>query len=430
MLELSNKILWAIATSLLILSSIYFTKMLKFIQFKFKEMFKDLKNNNKKGITPFETLMLTLGGKIGVGSIAGIALGIYVGGIGSILWVWIITILSAILAYAETVLGVIYRERDINGLYVGGPSYYIKNGLGFKKLAILYSIIIIVSYIGGFLAIQANTITKSINTIITINPIIVGLIIILITAISILGGIKGIAKVSGKLVPFMSILYIFIVTIVIFINVDKVPNMILNIIKSGLNFKSLSGGLLTSIIVGIQRGIFSSEAGLGTAAIIASSSNTQVPSKQGYVQILGVYITGLFICTSTAFIILLSPYQSLILDDINGIEIINFAFNYHFGNIGNILLFVFIFLFSFSTIITGYYYGEVSLNFLFKKINKMGITIFKIITLIFLFLGSIMSAKILWNLVDSFVAILVIINVYALLSLDKIVIDETNCYKT
>ncbi len=430
MLVLTNKILWAIATSLLILSSIYYTYKLRFIQFDFKEIFRNLKDKSTgSGLTTLETLMMTLGGKIGVGSIAGIALGIYIGGVGSILWLWIITILSSVLAYAETVLGVIYRKKD-DKLNKGGPSYYITNGLGLKKLGIIYSIIIIISYIGGFLGIQANTIAKSVNAIISINPMIVGMVIIIITGLCIIGGAKEIAKVSSKLVPIMSLLYMLVVLYVVVINIDKVPGIIVSIVKSGLNFKAVHGGIITTIIVGIQRGIFSSEAGVGTAAILSASSNTKIPSKQGYVQILGVYITGLLICTATCFLILLSPYQSLILDDINGIEIISLAFTYHFGQIGNMILFVFIFLFSFSTILTGYYYGEASLNFLVSKISSKKLLLFKMIVLFLLFIGSIAPANLLWNIIDSFVAILSIINIYALLNLVEVVVLETDCYKS
>lgn len=428
MLDFTNKIIWAIATVLIVFSSLYFSCKLKFLQFNVKEMFSSFFSNSKnEKIKPFNVLMITLAGRIGVGSIAGIALCIYIGGIGSIFWLWVMTIFSAILAYSETVLGLLYKERDGN-FYKGGPSYYIKNGLGNKKLGGFYAILIIISYIGGFLSIQTNTITKSLNQIVNINPYLIGIIIVIVTAMIIFGGISKISTATSKIVPVMGIFYLIITFYIIFVNLELLPNIFISILKEAFNFKSFTTGFLTSFIVGIQRGIFSNEAGLGTGSIASSISDID-PIKQGYIQILGVYITSLVICTSTAIIILTSNYLEPVFTDLNGIELTGFAFSYHLGYVGNIFIFIIILLFSFSTILTGYYYGESSLKYFFTKIKTKCLIILKIFTLIILFLGCIISSNLLWKFIDILVAALAIINIYAVFSLKHDVINETNCSK-
>lgn len=416
------KILWAVATSFILLAGIYFTKLLHFKQLNvllLSKVFHRKKKKNKNEMSQFDTLMLTLAGRIGVGSIAGIALGIYIGGIGSLFWVWITTFIVAILAYVETFLGVKYRECDSNGHYLGGPSYYIKNGLKNKKLSYFYAILILVCYIGGFLGIQANTITKSLLEMISLSKYLVSIVLVIITAICIFGGISVISKITSKLVPIMTILYLFLFGYIVCVYNTQMLNIILNIIKDAFNIKSFFGGFLSTCIIGLQRGIFSSEAGLGTGSIAASTSDYGNICEQGHLQIIGVYITSLLICTATAFFILTTDYTNVSFGDINGIEIMQYAFVYHFGSFGGILLFIFIFLFASSTILTGYYYGESALKFILGKNNTKIIFTLKCITLLVIYIGSIISPTILWNITDLLVALLAIINIYALIKLRK-----------
>lgn len=430
MIDIINKILWAIATVFIVVYSLYYTFYLSFIQFDFKKMIKEVlkKNEQEKGLTPFQALMMTLGGRIGVGSIAGVALAIYIGGVGSLFWLFTISFFTAILAFAETVLGIKYRKYDGN-LYKGGPSYYIRKGLGNKRLGSIYAIIIIISYIGGFLGIQANTIVKSLGDIILVPNYIIGIVLVFITSFIIFGGIKKIADVASKMVPFMCVFYLLIAIYVFIVNINIVPNILLDIMKSAFNFESFFGGFIATFIVGIQRGIFSNEAGLGTGSIAASTSGGITAASQGYIQMLGIYITSFIICGATAIIILTSNYHQFLFEDINGIEIASHAFKYHLGSSGNIVLFIFILLFSFSTILTGYYYGESSLKYFFDKINNIYLILLKIITLIILFIGSIMSSTFLWALVDILAAVMAIINLYALVKLKKEVKNELIYYK-
>lgn len=430
MIDILNRILWAIATGLILFSSVYFTLKLKFLQFNIKEILYNLfkKNDNSSGISPVKTLMLALAGRIGVGSIAGVALAIYLGGVGSIFWMWVIGIISSINAFSETVLGIIYKEKDQGDVFKGGPSYYIKKGLNNVKLGNIYAIFILVSYIGGFISIQSNTIAKSLAEIVEIDSSIIGIIICLSTALIIFGGIKKIANFTGKLVPFMTLFYLLVAVYIIICNIGMIPKVFSEIIIGAFNFNSFLFGFLPVFIIGIQRGIFSNEAGLGTGSIASSITNENNPASQGYVQMAGIYITTLIICTATAIIILTSNYQQLILGDVNGIEITQYAFNYHLGQFGGVILFLFILLFAFSTILTGYYYGESSLKYFHKNLKTIHLFILKLVTLIVLFLGSIISSTFLWKIVDIFVAILAIVNIYALLSLRKDVKHELDYY--
>ncbi len=418
MLKIIDSILWSIATILMVYSGIYFTYKLKFVQFNFKEMFKNIIKKEDNSISPFESLMMVLGGRIGVGSIAGIALAIYLGGIGSIFWMWIIGFISAANSFSETTLGVKYQEKDKN-LYKGGPSYYIKNGLNNKKLGRFYALIIVISQVFCFLSIQANTITNSIN----INPIISGLVITLVSFIIINKSTKQLFKISSKLVPIMTLIYIIASIFIIICNIDQIPNLLKSIISEAFNFKSLGFGVLSSFIVGIQRGIFSNEAGLGTGAIAASTVKTAFSVSQGYVQILGIYITTFLICTATALVILTSNINFLG-NNLNGIEITQNAFIYHLGNVGNVIVIISIVLFAFSTILAGFYDAESNLKYLTNKTSYL-----KLIICFVLFISSIIPAKTIWEIVNILTALLAITNIYALIKLKKDIIFELRRYK-
>lgn len=430
MLIIISKILWAVATSFILVSGLYFTFKLRFIQFDFKNMFKSLfsKENKNEEISPIQTFLLSLGGRIGVGSIAGIALSIYIGGIGTVFWMWITSLLLISNSFVETILGNIYKRKMQDGSYNGGPSYYLSYGLGKKKLGILYSIIILISYIGGFLGIQANTITKSFNEVYSINPVIIGTVICFITFFIIFGGLKKIIDASTKLVPIMAIIYLGMSFFIIITQINKVPSIINLIITEAFNFESFIFGFLPTFIIGLQRGIFSNEAGLGTGSIASSATTDHNSIRQGYIQMAGIYIS-ILICTVTVFVLLLSDYEISNLTNINGIELVQKAFLFHFGKTGIYTILISIILFSFSTIIAGYYYGENALTFLMQKTSKKALLILKIVTILIVFIGAVMSSKLLWDLVDMMVAILSILNIYALLSLRKEIGYELDCQK-
>lgn len=409
-----SNILWILVIFLIIFISFSFTFKFRGIQFRIIKMIKELfRNNSKNEINSFKTLMLTLAGKIGVGSIAGVAMAIYISGPGTLFWLWFISLLSIPIVYAETYLGIKYREKNSNNEYCGGPAYYIKNGLKNNKLGMIYSIVIIITYIIGFVGIQSNTITKSLISIINIKPIIIGIILCIITSFIIFGGLKKIIDTTSKIVPIMTIMYIFLGLFVIIKNIDIIPSIFKIIIDSAFDYKSFGVGFITMIIIGIQRGIFSNEAGIGTGSIAASVNQDNNIVSSSYIQMLGVYITSFLICTITGLMVIISNYGILNISDPNGIEIALFSFNYHFGNIGNILLVILILLFAFSTILSAYYYGEVSLN----NFKKKNINILRFLLIMMVLLGTIFSSTYIWMFIDINVSILALINLYAIYKL-------------
>jgi len=361
---------------------------------------------------------MTLAAQIGVGSIAGVSLAIYLGGPGTIFWMWVSGIIASVNSLVESMLGVLYQEKDYNKVYKGGPSYYIKKGLKSSKLAMLYAVIIILAYIIGFITIQSNTIVNVTSS--YIDKYIILAILCITSGYIILKDVKCIAKFSSIIVPIMGIIYILFGLYVFSNNINILGNILMIIIKSAFNLKTGIIGFITSIVLGIQRGIFACESGIGTSAISSATTNEK-PKKEGIIQALGVHFTILVICTITSFIILCSDYQVLDIINPNGIEITSYAFTYHAGNVGNIILIIITILFAYSTIISGYYYGESNLKYIFNNISNKKLNIFKFITLILLFIGGIISPTIIWNFVDTLVAFLAIINIYSIYNLFKYV---------
>ena len=423
-MEMVNNFLWSMCLVLLILSGLYFSFKLRFLHLNLFKIFKSLKGNkDKNGITPFESLMISLGGCIGVGSLAGIALAIFKGGVGTIFWILLSCLIIAPISIIENSLALIYHEKTNEG-YVGGPAYYIKNGLGFKKISLLYAIIIALAYLFGFLTIQSNTIAKSITVFYNIPSILIGIIIAFFSFIIIRKGLKGIANFSKYFVPLMALIYLDVTVFIIVKNINLIPNVFEMIIKEAFNTTSLKYGILSSIIIGIERGIFASEVGTGTSAIASGSSNLKNPIQQGLVGVVGVYFTTFIICLGTALIILTSNYNPDSYTVVNGIEITLNALTYHLGLFGNIVLYFCLIAFSFSTIISGYFYVESNLKFIFPKLSKNLILILKLFTCLLLGIAPIINPDFIWSISDLLVALLIIINVNCLLNLKNNVIME------
>jgi len=378
MYNIITSILWSVAILFLIGGGLYFTFYLRGIQFRFSKMFESFKHEKQEKISPFKSLTMALAARIGVGSLAGIALALYLGGPGSIFWIWISSIITSVNSFSESVLGIVYREKD-DDVYKGGPAFYIDKGLGKKSLAKFYAFLIMIAYIIGFMTIQANTITVSLSSYVNISPLIIGIILASFSAYSILGGVKGIVKLTSLLVPIMGGLYLLVGSYIIFKNLSIMPDILLSIIDGAFNIKSFGVGVLSSFVIGIQRGVFSTEAGLGSGAIASSTTDDDSSIKTGLVQVLGIYFVSFVICTSTAFIIMTSDYLSVDFKNINGIEITQYALSYHLGNFGVLILVISIILFAFSTIVAGYYYGESNLKYLKKNITKNQILLLKLL---------------------------------------------------
>ena len=401
-------IIWYGTSILIIYSGIKYSFKYRFIQFRIKEFIYSLKSKSKNDVSPLSSLSMSLAAKIGVGSLSGVALALYFGGIGSIFWMCIISMIVSINTYVECILGIKYREK-IGKSFVGGPSFYIKKCLNNKYLSILYGILIIVTYSGLFLSIQSNTIV-SVLTLFDINITLIVIILSLVTFIIIKSG-KNIFSVNSILVPVMLLFYLGL-GIYVIANSNNIIYIFKVMLREAFNLKSI----IPVFLVGMQRAIFISESGLGTSAISASACDND-SSKQGMLEVLGIHVTTFLVCFITFLIIVTSNYYLVDFGNINGIEIVMYAFNYHFGNMGKIILSIITILFAFSTIISGYFFGENNVrNF---TNNKKVINIFKLVVILVVFISGYVSPNILWNLTDCFIAILAIINISSILKIVK-----------
>ena len=418
-LEYFNKIIWIIAISLILLNSVYYSIVLKFPQFRLLKILKSLKTKKQKGnISPLDTLIMTLSSKIGVGSLAGIAVAIAYGGLGSIFWIWISSFFLAIITYLENSLAIIYQNKTTPP--ESGPFYYLKKGLNSKNLSIIYSILIIITYIFLFSSIQTNTIVTLTTELFNIDKIILSLVITIAAGIIIIKGIKTISSICNKIFPLMMLLFLILGLIIIIQNIELLPTLFISIITEALNKESLSSGIIYTIIISLQKTIFANESGAGTSAIISGTTINNNYKLQGNLGIVQTYFINFIVLTITAIIIGLTDFQNISI--INGIELTKYAFSYHLSTFGELSLLVILFLFSFSTIITVYYYGESSLKFLSKKSKNL--KILKICTLLSLFFGGLIKANIIWNFIDIFLGLLTIINMYAISKLKPVLVPK------
>lgn len=412
-------IIWSyLAIPILLFVSLIFTFYFQGVQFRFKKMIQCLtKKSSNSSVSSFQSFTMALAARVGVGSLAGVALGIYIGGPGSVFWMWISALITAAASFVESTLAQLYKKRD-GDIYIGGPAYYIEYGMHQKGFAVIYAFIIVLTYTFGFSAIQANTIATSFRDVLSIPPLLTGVGLALITSMIIFGGASTIAKMTSKIVPIMALFYIGIGLFVMITHFDYIPTFFMTIFQDAFQPSPLIGGtVMYTIIIGIKRGVFSNEAGMGSGAHAAAVTNSDNPTDQGYIQSFGVYVTTLFICTITAFLIMVTNAVEVGTTHSNGIELTQYALTELFGPIGGIILAISIFFFAFSTILTGYFYGECNVKYLCK--NEKILYPVRVIVLIVILISSIGSASLIWSLVDLGVALTATINVMALCYLAK-----------
>ncbi|MBS3203130.1 alanine:cation symporter family protein [Turicibacter bilis] len=412
-------IIWSyLAIPILLFVSLIFTFYFQGVQFRFKKMIQCLtKKSSNSSVSSFQSFTMALAARVGVGSLAGVALGIYIGGPGSVFWMWISALITAAASFVESTLAQLYKKRD-GDIYIGGPAYYIEYGMHQKGFAVIYAFIIVLTYTFGFSAIQANTIATSFRDVLSIPPLLTGVGLALITSMIIFGGASTIAKMTSKIVPIMALFYIGIGLFVMITHFDYIPTFFMTIFQDAFQPSPLIGGtVMYTIIIGIKRGVFSNEAGMGSGAHAAAVTNSDNATDQGYIQSFGVYVTTLFICTITAFLIMVTNAVEVGTTHSNGIELTQYALTELFGPIGGVILAISIFFFAFSTILTGYFYGECNVKYLCK--NEKILYPVRVIVLIVILISSIGSASLIWSLVDLGVALTATINVMALCYLAK-----------
>ena len=417
-----NEVLWSkILIVMLISLGLYFTVRTNFVQFRyFKEMFRLLgdgaKGEKKEGsVSSFQAFCISTASRVGTGNIAGIAMAIVAGGPGSVFWMWLIALIGAASSFVESTLAQIYKVKDKEG-FRGGPAYYIEQGLKNKKMGILFSVLITMCFGFIFNAVQSNTVTAAMNNAFGLNKLLIGVVLSIVTAIVIFGGVHRIAKVSEVIVPIFAVLYILVSLFVVVTNITEIPGIIKTIFESAFGFRQVTVGTFGGmILVGIKRGLFSNEAGMGSAPNAAATADTSHPVKQGLIQTLGVFTDTIVICSCTAFMILLySDYASAGLE---GIELTQAALSSQIGPIGNVFIAVCILLFAFSSIVGNYYYGESNIEFMSD--NKTVLNVFRGIVVAMVLFGSMAKVQLVWDLADVFMGLMAIINLTAIALLGK-----------
>ena len=417
----SNNLLWSyILVVMLVGLGIWFTLRIKFAQLSMiGEMCRLLKEGtNKEGgqISSFQAFCISTASRVGVGNIAGIAIAIMLGGPGAIFWMWVIALLGAASGFVESTLAQIYKVRDpLTGGFRGGPAYYIKYCLGNSKAAALFAILISVTFGLCFNSVQSNTITLSLNAAYGFDRAYVGLVLTVISAVVIFGGIKRIAALSSWLVPVMATTYLFMAIIVIIMNITEVPGMIMDIVSKAFAPDAAVGGISAAILTGAKRGLFSNEAGMGSVPNAAATANVSHPVKQGLVQALGVFVDTMLVCTASACIVML--FDGYAESGKTGIELVQLALNDHLGGIAGMLITVMVFMFAFSSIAGNYYYGESNIQFFSEK--PIWLFIFRAMCVAMVAFGSVASLPFVWNLADLFMALMAIVNLVAITILGR-----------
>lgn len=436
---------------LCLFTGLYFSFRTRFIQVGYiKEMLRllFLKPNSSKGISSFQAFALAISGRVGTGNIVGVATAIFMGGPGAVFWMWVIAFLGSASAFVEATLGQLYKQEQ-GGEYRGGPAYYIEKGLGVKWYAVLFAVVTIIST--GFLlpGVQSNAINSTLATAFDIQlsslPVFgmdfpiswVGIVIVVLLTVIIIGGVKRLGLASEFIVPFMAGAYILMALIIIGLNFYQIPAVIELIITSAFSMDATFGGIVGMAIAwGIKRGIYSNEAGQGTAPHVAAAADVKHPAQQGLVQAFSVYVDTLFVCTATAFMILFTGMYNtgktfdsvgkpltFLAENLTGIEPDGFtqsAVAHHFPAIGNQFVAIAVFFFAFTTIMAYYYYAETNIAYIFRKGNApIVIWILRIGFLAATYFGTVRTAGLAWDLGDIGVGLMAWVNLIAILLLRK-----------
>ena len=452
-----NGFVWGIPMLVLLVGTgILMTVLTKFFQLShighwFKNtiggIFKDkhVTKHTEKGdqsISQFQSLCTALAATIGTGNIVGVASALIAGGPGAIFWMWIVAFFGMMTNYSENVLGIYYRRKNQKGEWCGGAMYYLKDGLGsykgFKQigavLAVLFSIFCLLASFGIGNMSQVNSISANMEAAFSIPPYITGIVLLVIAALVIVGGLKRIASVTEKLVPFMAIAYVIGALVIFFMNIGQTGAILTAIFKGAFGLRAIGGGIVGSgvkmaLTWGMKRGVFSNEAGLGSSVMVHSNSNVREPVRQGMWGIFEVFADTIVVCTLTAFAVLSSGLIDLetgvVLSEASGSALVGEAFSTVFGSIGPAFIAVAILLFAFSTVLGWSHYGSKAWEYLFGTKSTL---VYKIVFVLMIFVGATMNLSLAWDLSDTFNGLMAIPNLIGVISLSPIVMKITKNY--
>jgi AGCS family alanine or glycine:cation symporter len=430
MLDFLNDILWGkVLIALLIAVGIGFTVASRFVQFRyFGRMFRILsasqafKKDQHGHLSSFQALLLSVAGRVGGGNIAGVAVAITLGGPGAIFWMWMVGLMGMATSYLECTLAQAYKQAEPDGTYRGGPAYYIARGLGsnWKWLAGLYSVLLLLTFGFGFTALQSYAVATSFEDAFGVPVFYSGIGLAMIVGLIIFGGVKRIAKVSEVLVPVMAGGYILIALVILGMNLERIPDVFMLIVKSAFGLEpAVGGGIGAAIMMGLKRGLFSNEAGLGSAPNVAAVAYVPHPANQGIVQSFSVFIDTLIICSATAFIILLSGiYDPATIGDIGGVALTQASLAEHVGEWGRSFVSIALLLFGFSTILYNYYLGENSISF-FNTENQNLFNGFRVAIIGLVCWGATTDLGTVFAFADVTMGLLAVANLIALIMLIK-----------
>jgi AGCS family alanine or glycine:cation symporter len=440
MLAALNDFLWGqLLIVVLIAVGIFFTVGSRFVQFRyFGKMFSVLRGatHHEKGhISSFQALVVSVAGRVGSGNIAGVAVAITLGGPGAIFWMWVIGLMGMATSFFECSLAQLYKRAEPSGAYRGGPAYYLSHGIGQKGLAAIYSVLLLLTFGFGFNAVQAYVVATSVNSSFGIPTWATGLVMVVLLGATIFGGIKRIANVAEVIVPVMAVSYFLCAVLVIGMNITEVPAVLSHIVRSAFGLDSavgggigrsafgldsaVGGGIGVAILHGVKRGLFSNEAGLGSAPNVAAVAYVPHPVNQGIVQAFSVFIDTIVMCTCTATIILLSDIYQPGAEGISGVTLTQEALASHVGAWGGGFVSVALLLFAFSSIMYNYYLGENSLNY-FSEENKTLFNVFRVMVLALIFWGSMQDLGTVFAFADVTMGLLAIVNLVGLVLMYKI----------
>lgn len=416
----ANDFLWTyILIGFLLLIGVYFTIRTKFVQVRlFGEMFRLIveKKDNNDGVSAFQAFTISAASRVGTGNITGVALAIGIGGPGAVFWMWMIAIVGMATAFIESTLAQVYKVKD-GDTFRGGPAYYMQKALGYRKLGIVFAILLTLCFGFIFNAVQSNTISQSFVDVFGVQDWMVGLALVLLTAVIIFGGVKRIVKVTQFIVPIMAVFYIVIALYIVIINITEVPGMFKLIIDHAFGIKEVvGGGIGAAMMQGVRRGLFSNEAGMGSVPNAAATANVSHPAKQGLVQSLGVFFDTIIICSATAFIILLAGLYDK--SEESGIILTQASMALHVGSWAPYFIAVAIMFFAFSSIIGNYYYGETNIEFI--NAHKSWMTIYRVAVLGMVMFGSMAAVEVVWSMADLFMGIMAVLNLVIILILGKV----------
>lgn len=438
-INLINEYLWSyLLIALLIFSALYFTIRTKGVQFTMLgEMLRLLFNSGKgsndnrdanvsknKTVSSFQALMVSLASRVGTGNLAGVATAIAIGGPGAVFWMWIIAILGSANAFIESTLAQLYKVKGAKS-YMGGPAYYIKYGIGQNWWAILFAILITVTFGLAYNSVQSNTIALATFNQFGWSRMIVGIVLTVLSLAIVCGSIQRISRFSEIVVPIMAVAYIILAITIIAINITSLPDVLSLIVTDAFDFSSaIGGGMGMTMIMGIKRGLFSNEAGEGSAPNVAATASVSHPVKQGLIQTLAVYTDTIIICTCTALIILCSGVFD---NGHNGIELTQDALNHEIGAIGSSFVTIAIFFFAFTSIVGNYYYGETNIQFMTKK--RWVIYVYRIAVGAMVMIGAVSQLDFAWALADITMGLMTLCNIAAILVLGKYAIRLLDDYR-